>query len=144
MAKKEIDDRFKRFGTVSFTSTSKVNDFIDHLEAGQVKGTVCPQCNLKFFPPRADCSQCQGQDLEWFDAGGDTGRLLTYSKMKYGPQGFENDLPYTIAIADFHGYRIFGRLNRDIPVESIEIGMPVKVAANSLGDGRMNFEFNLA
>ena len=32
MAKKEVDDRFKKFGTVSFTSITKTNDFIDYLE----------------------------------------------------------------------------------------------------------------
>ena len=144
MAKKEIDDRFKRFGTVSFTSASKVNDFIDHLEAGRVTGTVCPQCNIKFFPPRADCCKCHGLDMEWFDAAEETGRLLTYSHMKYGPQGFEDDLPYTIAVADFGGYRIFGRLAQEIPVESLEIGMPVTVAAHALDKGRMNFVFNRA
>ena len=36
---KEVDDRFKKFGTVSFTGTTKINDFIDHLEQGQVTGT---------------------------------------------------------------------------------------------------------
>jgi hypothetical protein len=34
--KREIDARFNRFGTVTFTSTTKVNDFIDHLEKGQL------------------------------------------------------------------------------------------------------------
>ena len=28
--KKEVDDRFKKFGTVSFASITKVNDFIRH------------------------------------------------------------------------------------------------------------------
>jgi hypothetical protein len=32
MAKKEVDDRFKKFGTVSFTAITKTNDFISYLE----------------------------------------------------------------------------------------------------------------
>ena len=37
MAKKEMDVRFHKFGTVSFTATTKVNDFIDYLERdGQI------------------------------------------------------------------------------------------------------------
>ncbi|HIC85601.1 MAG TPA: DNA-binding protein, partial [Desulfobacterales bacterium] len=57
MAKKEreIDERFKKFGTVSFTATTKVNDFVSYLEQGKVMGTRCKKCNLMFFPPRADC-----------------------------------------------------------------------------------------
>ena len=57
MGSKDIDDRFKKFGTVSFTATTKVNDFIDFLEQGKVMGTLCRGCGLKFFPPRADCSR---------------------------------------------------------------------------------------
>ena len=36
--KKEVDDRFKKFGTVSFTATTKTNDFIDHLEGRLANG----------------------------------------------------------------------------------------------------------
>ena len=64
--KKEIDKRFEKFGTVSFTSQSKVNDFIDFLEQGKVSATRCKTCNLDFFPPRAHCPQCLGNDIEWF------------------------------------------------------------------------------
>ena len=55
---KEVDDRFKKFGTVSFTGISKTNDFVDYLEKGKVMGTRCKDCGLVFFPPRADCHQC--------------------------------------------------------------------------------------
>ncbi len=144
MAKKEIDVRFKKFGTVSFTSTSKVNDFIDYLDQGKVVGTRCSKCGLDFFPPRADCFNCLGSDLEWFDAAADTGELVTFSKMKYGPVGFENDLPYTIAVADFGKYKIFGRMDNDLADEAIKIGMKVKVSANSLDNGNMNYVFKAA
>ncbi len=144
MAKKEKDVRFKKFGTVSFTSTSKVNDFIDYLEQGKVMGTRCSKCGLDFFPPRADCFNCLGNDLEWFDAVEDTGELLTFSKMKYGPVGFENDLPYTIAVADFGKYKIFGRMDNDLADEAIKIGMKVKVFANSLENEKLNYVFKAA
>ena len=36
MGKKEVDDRFKKFGTVSFASITKINYFIDYLESGKV------------------------------------------------------------------------------------------------------------
>jgi uncharacterized OB-fold protein len=53
--KKEIDDRFKKFGTVSYTSVTKVNDFIGHLEEGRVMGTRCLDCGTMFFPARVQC-----------------------------------------------------------------------------------------
>lgn len=144
MGKKEIDDRFKKFGTVSFTSTSRVNDFIDYLEKGKVMGTRCNRCNLDFFPPRADCCSCFETDLEWFDASKDTGRLATFSKMKYGPVGFENDLPYTIAVVDFGSYKIFGRISKEIDDDTVAIGMEMRVTANRIDDDRLNFVFEKA
>ena len=78
MAKKnkEVDDRFKKFGTVSFTAITKVNDFITHLEEGRLMGTRCKDCGLNFFPPRADCHQGRTSNMEWFEVSG-TGKLVT-------------------------------------------------------------------
>ena len=58
MSKKEEDVRFDKFGTVSFTRTTRVNNFIDHLEEGKVMSTCCKTCETIFFPPRADCAKC--------------------------------------------------------------------------------------
>jgi len=52
MAKKEVDDRFKKFGTVSFTAITKTNDFISYLEEGKVMGTKCNECGAVYFPPK--------------------------------------------------------------------------------------------
>ena len=54
MAKKEVDDRFKKFGTVSFTAITKTNDFISYLEEGKVMGTRCKECGTIYFLPRSD------------------------------------------------------------------------------------------
>ena len=138
--KKEIDDRFKRFGTVSFTSVTKVNDFIDMLDQGKVMGTRCKDCGMIFFPPRADCYKCHTGNMEWFEIEG-TGKLITYSKLKYAPIGFEDDLPYSIAVVDYGDYKVFGRIASDIPDEDIQIGMAMKTAANKLPNGQLNFVF---
>lgn len=143
MAKKEVDTRFSKFGTVSFTSITKTNDFVDHLEHGKVMGTKCKGCGLKFFPPRADCYKCLSSDMEWFEVTG-KGKLLTYSKLQYGPVGFEGDLPYAIALADFGDYKVFGRLAKDIPEDQIKVGMEVKAAPNTLPNGQMNYVFQKA
>ena len=71
--RKKVDDRFKRFGTVSFTSMTKVNDFVDYLEQGKVMGTRCKECGLVFFPPRGDCHQCLSAHMKWFE---DSGNVL--------------------------------------------------------------------
>ena len=143
MAKKEVDNRFKKFGTVSFTSTSKVNDFISYLEDGKVMGTRCKKCGMVFFPPRADCYSCLSSDMDWFEVTG-KGTLLSYSKLEYGPVGFENDLPYTIALAQFEGYKVFARMSKEIPDDELKIGMSVTAAPIKLSDDKISYEFKTA
>jgi len=143
MAKKEIDDRFKKFGTVSFTAQTKTNDFISYLEQGKIMGTQCKKCGIKFFPPRADCYQCLSSDMEWFEVSG-TGKLLAYSKLQYGPIGFEGDLPYCIAVLDYGDYKVFGRIAKDVPDEEIKIGMEMRAVVNRLSDDRLNYVFQKA
>ena len=138
--KKEIDDRFKKFGTVSFTSLTKVKDFIDFLEEGKVMGTKCKVCGLVFFPPRADCYKCLSSDMEWFEATG-TGKLLSYSKLEYAPSGFGDDLPYSIAVLDYGDYKIFGRIASEVPEDEILLGMEMKTVVNKLPNGQLNFVF---
>ncbi len=138
--KKEKDLRFKKFGTVSFTAVTKVNDFIDKLEAGQVSGTRCKKCGLAFFPPRADCHQCLTSDMEWFPVTG-TGKLVTYSQLMYAPVGFNEDLPYAIAVLDYGDYKVFGRIG-NVPLEELTIGMAMKTEVNRLPGGQINYVFN--
>ena len=138
--KREIDDRFKKFGTVTFTSTTKVNDFIDFLEKDQVVASKCRDCGLVFFPPRADCYQCLASNMEWIEVTG-TGRLLTYSKLEYAPKGFENDLPYAIAVLDYGDYKVFGRIAEDLEDDEIQVGMEMKTVAHRLPNGQMNYVF---
>ena len=143
MAKKEVDDRFKKFGTVSFTGISKTNDFVDYLQQGKVMGTRCKSCGLQFFPPRADCYQCLTSNMEWFEIAG-AGTLLTYSKLQYGPVGFEGDLPYCIALVDYGNYKVFGRVSSDLAEDQIEIGMDMKTVVNTLPNGQLNYVFQKA
>ncbi len=141
--KREIDDRFKRFGIVSFTATTKVNDFVSYLEQGKVMGTRCKKCDIMFFPPRADCYQCLGGDMEWFEVSG-TGKLVTYSKLQYAPVGFEQDLPYCIALLDYGDYKVFGRIDKEIGDDEIKVGMDMKTEVRQLPEDRLIYVFTKA
>lgn len=140
---KEIDDRFKKFGTVSFTSITKTNDFVDYLEKGKVMATRCKDCGLIFFPPRSDCYQCLASNVQWIEVSA-TGKLVTYSKLQFAPMGFEDDLPYCIAVLDYGDYKIFGRIAADVPEADIELGMHMKTVANQLPNGQLNYVFQKA
>ena len=138
--KKELDDRFKKFGTVSFTSITKTNDFIDFLEDGKVKGTRCKDCGLVFFPPRADCYKCLASNVEWFEVSG-SGKLVTYSKLEFAPVGFQDDVPYCIALLDYGKYKIFGRIAKDVPEDEIKVGMEMKTVVNKTSNEQLNYVF---
>jgi len=137
---KDVDDRFKKFGTVSFTAITRTNDFIDYLENNKVMGTRCKDCGLFFFPPRADCHQCLASNMEWFAVNG-RGKLVTYSKLQYAPIGFEGDVPYCIALLDYGDYKVFGRISSDVPEDEIRVGMDMQTVANKLPNGQLNYVF---
>jgi uncharacterized OB-fold protein len=135
---------FSNFGVVSFTDQSKVADFVTYLKQGKVMTTKCKQCGRMFFPPRADCPDCVRSEVEWFAIEG-SGKLATYTTVNYGPSGFENDAPYTLAIVDFSdGLRVFGRVSKDINPAEIKVGMDLKVAPSALASDRVGYEFKKA
>jgi len=141
--KKEVDARFSKFGTVSFTSITKVNDFVDYLEKDQVMASRCKTCGRVFFPPRADCSQCLSSDMEWVEVSG-KGKLVTYSKLEFAPIGFGDDLPYAIALLDYGDYKVFGRIADDVPEDEIKVGMEMTTQVNRLPNGQLNYVFQKA
>lgn len=141
MAKeKKEDTRFSRFGVVSFTALTKVNDFIDYLEQGKVMGTKCKKCGKVFFPPRADCYNCLSSDMEWFEVKG-KGRLLSFTRLAYAPVGFEKELPYTLGLLDFGQYKVFGWVDKEIPEEELKVGMEMVPKVVKLGEDRLLYEF---
>lgn len=134
---------FENFGTVSFTAEGKAAEFVNYLEQGKVMTTRCRSCGAEYFPPKMDCPKCLSSDVEWFEITGD-GKLATYTIVKYGPAGFEQDAPYTLAVVDFDGLRVFGRLSRDVNPPDIKPGMKLKVMPTKLPNNRVAYEFQPA
>jgi uncharacterized OB-fold protein len=131
---------FDKFGTVSFAAQTKVDKFVDLLGEGKVAGTKCKSCGKTYFPPRADCSNCLSSDMEWFEIAG-PGKLISFSTLIYAPTGFEEDLPYTIALADFGDVRVFGRMSKDLKEEDLRIGMALEVVPVKLPGEKVAYEF---
>jgi uncharacterized protein len=140
---KAEDVRFAKFGTVSFTQTTKVNSFIDHLENGKVMFTRCKACGATFFPPRADCCHCLSSDMQWHEVAG-SGTLVSYSQLKFAPIGFDGDLPYSIALLDYGDYRVFGRIDSNLDIQEVKVGMAMTTVVNPLPNGQLNYIFKKA
>jgi uncharacterized OB-fold protein len=141
--KKESDKRFGKFGTVSFSEVTQVNDFIDYLEQGKVMGTRCKASGRYYFPPRAHCFASLSDDMEWFEVTG-SGELVSYSTLKYAPTGFKDDLPYTIALVDYGDYRIFGRIDGAVDVEDLAVGTALKTVPGKTANGQLTYMFQKA
>jgi hypothetical protein len=131
---------FERFGRKSFTSQTKVDQFVDYLKNGELRGTRCKACGKMYFPPRADCAGCLGDDMEWVKIEG-TGNLVSYTRANYAPTGFEQDVPYALALVDFNGIKVFGRLSNTISEAEANVGMPLKAVISTLPDGQITYEF---
>ena len=143
MAKIELDTRFNQFGTVAFTGVTQVNDFIGYLEEGKLMGTRCKASGRHYFPPRAHCHESLSGDMEWFEVTG-TGKLMSFSTLKYAPTGFKEDLPYTIALIDYGEYKVFGRIDGSVSQTDLAIGMEMKTVVSKTANGQLTYLFQKA
>jgi uncharacterized OB-fold protein len=131
---------FERFGRISFTSQTKAAAFVDYLEKEELRYTKCRTCGQAFFPPRADCASCLSSDMEWVKVA-DKGKLISFTRACYAPTGFEEDVPYVLAVADFNTVKVFGRLKAGISLDELQPGMDVQVKTVSLPAGQISYEF---
>lgn len=132
---------FEKFGVVSFTSESKAVDFLKFLDEGKMMTTKCRKCGKIYFPPKMDCSVCGASEVDWIEID-ELGELVAYSTVMYGPTGFEDDVPYSIAVIRFpSGVQVFGRISKDVSVDNIKIGMKLKVVSIKLPLDRVSYEF---
>jgi len=132
---------FEKFGVVSFTSETKAVDFLKFLDEGKVMTTKCRKCGKIYFPPKMDCSVCGASEVDWIEID-ELGELVAYSTVMYGPTGFEDDVPYSIAVIRFpSGVQVFGRISKEVPADNIKVGMKLKVVSIKLPLDRVSYEF---
>lgn len=131
---------FERFGKLSFASQTRVDAFVDYLDEGELRFTRCRVCDSVYFPPRADCANCLSCDMEWIRVD-EQGTLISFTRANFAPTGFEDDVPYILAVADFNRVKVFGRFGAGVSDDQLEAGMPVTVKSVSLGEGRISYEF---
>lgn len=131
---------FEKFGYVSFTSQTKVAGFVDNLEKGKLTGNKCRKCGAAYFPPRADCFRCLGKEFDWFEISG-TGKVIGFTRANYAPTGFESDVPYTLALVEFNGVKVFGRISKEIKETDVKVGMELRPSVVELPNGQLVYEF---
>ena len=132
---------FDEFGVKTFVSETKADEFVTFLKQGKIMATRCTKCQQMTFPPKMDCVVCGRSAVEWVEIEG-PGRLSTFTTVMYGPAGFENEVPYTLAVVECPPkIKIFGKMDRKIPLEDIKVGMSLKVVSVSLPNNRFSYQF---
>ena len=94
-------------------------------------GEVCNECGSKLFPPRDVCPECAKPAYEPFTFSGN-GHVYSYSTVYQAPAGYEEFVPYTVALVELdEGPLVTGQLT-DADQDEIEIGMPVEMVTRKL------------
>ena len=97
------------------------------LREGRLELQRCGGCGRYVFYPRALCSHCHSDALEWVPASG-TGTVYSYTvaRRPAGP-AFAADVPYVLVLVDLdEGVRMLTRL-LTADVDSVRIGARVVV-----------------
>ena len=89
---------------------------------------VCSSCDRVYFPPRESCPYCRrksmGKMKERYLSG--RGEVVSYTVVHVGPEDFEEQVPYPIAIIQLEeGPRITGQIVDGDP-DDVKIGMKVE------------------
>jgi len=91
-------------------------------------GNVCSSCDRVFFPPREACPYCRRKSMGKMKETKLSGRgeVVTYTVIHVGPEDFEEQVPYPIAIIQLvEGPRITGQIV-DCEPDDVRIGMKVE------------------
>ena len=128
-------------------SQVKVRRFAEDLGRGRISATVCRKCGKKYYPPRADCSECMGNEMEWISLEG-MGTLVSYTIIYVPPDRFaarQPSMPFShvrfescpvglLEVED--GLRIMGWIPKIDP-KKIRTGMKCRAVPRTLPDGRV-------
>lgn len=89
-------------------------------------GGRCPQCGRYYFPARPVCLDCGHEDMEPYRFSG-RGEVYTHATMYKAPTGFEQDIPYVVALVRLEEGPLVTSQITDVDPQEVRIGMPVEV-----------------
>ncbi|NIS68545.1 MAG: hypothetical protein GTO12_06210 [Proteobacteria bacterium] len=127
-------------------SQTKVGRFARELAAGRIMTTQCTTCRSKYYPPRADCSQCMTSEMDWIPLRA-RGKLVTFTMISVPPDHFASKVfmpfssivfrPCPVGLLEVEdGLKIMGWIPNVDP-KDLRIGMPLQAAPHTLEDGKV-------
>jgi uncharacterized protein len=118
--------------------TPETQPYWDGCAAGELRIQRCLDCGKPYFYPRPVCPSCGSGRVEWFTASG-LATLYSYVINHRPAAGFEDDVPYAIAVVELaEGPRMMTSI-RGVPAtpEALVLDMPLRVAFEQRGDVRL-------
>jgi uncharacterized protein len=107
--------------------TPESKPYWDSVAAHAMELQRCGRCETFRFYPTAVCPHCFSTDFTWQPISG-AARLYSFSVVhKPVTEAFEAETPYVVALVTLaEGPTLMTNL-LDVPEESIEIGMPLRI-----------------
>ena len=117
------------------TPTPDTEPYWEGTLRGELRLQRCSACSKAFFYPRSACPSCSSGDVVWFVASG-RGRLHTYVISHRAAPGFEEQVPYAIAVVELdEGPRMLSNIvGVENTPEALELDMALAVDFEPRGD----------
>jgi uncharacterized OB-fold protein len=132
--------RSREIAVVQDIPIGKTLKFWEGLKEGKVYATKCKKCGRAYFPPAADCPECLASDMDWVPLS-DEAEIEAFTYVVIRPTSFQQCKPYTVAIGKLkEGVRVLAWLT-GFKLSEVKVGLKVKLAAKTLEDGQLTYEF---
>jgi len=114
--------------------TPETQPFWDGCAANELRIQRCDDCTRYYFYPRPSCPNCGSENVQWSAVSG-RATLYSYIISHRAAPGYENELPYTIAVVELEeGPRMTTNLvGVAADPEQLTIDMPLEVTFEPRG-----------
>jgi len=95
-------------------------------ERYRLVGVECETCGKRYFPMRSICPKCRRRGkLKEIQFSG-KGKIFSHTTIYSAPTGFEDQVPYVVAIVELdEGVKVLGQID-DCNPEEVKIGSKVE------------------
>ena len=108
--------------------TPETREFWEGAKRHELRIQRCKSCGQAYFFPRPFCPNCSSRDVEWFTASG-RAKLHTYVIVERGAPGFQDAVPYSIAIVQLEEgpHMMTNIVGVEQTPEALQVDMPLEV-----------------
>jgi len=115
--------------------TPETKPYWDGCKQHELRIQYCTDCKEYYFYPRRYCPNCLGDKVEWRKVSG-KGTLHTYVISHRAAPGFQDDVPYAIAVVklDEGPHLMSNIVNVAIAPENLPADLPLEVVFEDVND----------